>query len=118
MKTLSSTLNKNLFALLTVLLMTPVFSVADTEVKQRTHSGVIHFTGSIVHPPCMNSVSNQQQLIFNCLNDKADMVEEKLDIKKIAQSKDWGTMNNGRGVYTYHWVDKQSQLGLLTIKYI
>lgn len=117
MKSLFLNMKKNIVLTSIALLFEPAISLANTEITQKEHNGVIHFTGAIIHPPCRNGVDDLQ-LTINCLNDKADMTQSTLDLKKIAHSSNWVTINDGRGEYIYNWVDQNKQMGLLTIKYI
>lgn len=117
MKNLLSMTKKTFVGALAALLLAPAFISINAHAANDEHNGVIHFSGAIVQPPCLNEISSKQ-ITLNCLNDNADMTSNHLDIKKVTQTKGWKVINNGRGEYSYNWVNEEQQLGILTIKYI
>ncbi|NIH24408.1 hypothetical protein [Providencia heimbachae] len=117
MKNLLSMTKKVFIISLTTLLLIPVLSTMSAHAETNQHSGTINFSGSIVHPPCFNEI-NEQKITLNCLNDKADMTSSHLDLNHVTKTEGWKVINDGRGEYTYNWVNEEQKLGMLTIKYI
>ncbi|MGJ3355051.1 hypothetical protein [Providencia sp. Je.9.19] len=117
MKNLLSMTKKTFVGALAALLLVPTFMSINAHASNDEHTGVIHFSGAIVQPPCLNEINNKQ-ITLNCLDDNADMTSNHLDIKKVTQTKGWQVINSGRGEYSYNWINEQKQLGMLTIKYI
>ncbi len=46
------------------------------------------------------------------------MVANKVNLNDITNTQGWKVINDGRGEYSYNWVNEEKQLGMLTIKYI
>lgn len=80
-------------------------------------NGVIHFSGAVVFPSCFNEVTDNH-VTLNCLNNQSDMVASKINLNDVANTQGWKVINEGRGEYSYNWVNEEKQLGMLTIKYI
>lgn len=83
---------------------------------EKSISGKIYFTGYIVHSPCKNELKTNE-VNLDCLNEKADIVNNKIDLHKASLTKDWVAINDGRTEYSYNWINKNKKLGTVTVRY-
>lgn len=117
MKNSLSMLKKSCVCSLASLLLVTAFASMNANASNDGNTGVIHFSGAIVFPPCINEVS-KKHVTMNCLNSQSDMVANKINLNDVANTQGWKVINDGRGEYSYNWVNQDEQMGMLTIKYI
>ncbi|HHR5900948.1 TPA: hypothetical protein ACS7XC_001859 [Providencia alcalifaciens] len=116
MKNLTSITKKIFSRAVMALLLVPTLSAINAYADNNGHSGTIQFTGAIVYGACLNEVGNNN-VTLNCLDDNDDMVANNIDLKKLVKTQGWTVLNGGRSSYSYNWVNKDKQMGMLTIKY-
>ncbi|MDR2224540.1 hypothetical protein [Providencia rettgeri] len=102
---------------LTALLLISASSAFNVYAAQDQASGAVHFSGAIVHPTCTNNVT-EANVELSCFDDKTNVTTSNIDLKNIHSVKGWNVINDGRNELSYNWVNKEEQLGMLTIKYI
>ena len=102
---------------LTALLLVTAGASINTYANSDQQNGVINFSGAVVFPPCFNDVTDKH-VTLNCLNNQSDMVANKMNLNDVKNTQGWKVINDGRGEYSYNWVNEEKQLGMLTIKYI
>ncbi|AXH63620.1 hypothetical protein ABN306_12970 [Providencia huaxiensis] len=102
---------------LTALLLVTAGASINAYANSDQQNGVINFSGAVVFPPCFNDVTDKH-VTLNCLNNQSDMVANKVNLNDITNTQGWKVINDGRGEYSYNWVNEEKQLGMLTIKYI
>ncbi|ENU1228059.1 MULTISPECIES: hypothetical protein [Providencia] len=102
---------------LTALLFVTAGASINAYANNDQQNGVINFSGAVVFPPCFNDITDKH-VTLNCLNNQSDMVANKMNLNDVKNTQGWKVINDGRGEYSYNWVNEEKQLGMLTIKYI
>ncbi|MGF7482663.1 hypothetical protein [Providencia sp. SP181] len=110
-------LKKSCICSLTSLFLVAAFTSMNVNASNDEHTGIIQFSGAIVFPSCINEI-NEKNIKMKCLNSQSDMVTNKIDLNDVTNIQGWKVINDGRGEYSYNWVNEDKQMGMLTIKYI
>ncbi|WP_369309152.1 hypothetical protein [Providencia rettgeri] len=113
----NSIMNKVLTLSLTALLLLSASSLCRANASNDQSANMIHFYGAVFHPACTNNITDNE-IILNCLNEKTNTTTSNIALNNVTQIKGWKVINDGRNEYSYNWVNKEKQLGMLTIKYI
>ncbi|MGO2304767.1 MAG: hypothetical protein ACTH5W_08720 [Providencia sp.] len=104
---------KVILALTALTASVTAFASQSSGLKQ-AHTGVIHFTGSIVAPPCVIETSGHK-VETQCWHDNGNTKTISVDVTKL-KGKDVQLPNN-KGTQRFNWINKDNKLGLYTVVY-
>ncbi|MBC5792270.1 hypothetical protein EC835_1194 [Providencia alcalifaciens] len=89
------------------------FASQSSEMKHAP-TGVIHFTGAIVAPPCVVETDGHQ-VETQCWHDNGEKKTASIDAIKLAGKEI--RLPNHKGIQTFNWINKDNQLGIYTVIY-
>lgn len=113
---MDNSVKKIVSTIFTVAVLGSSFSAVGSTNSGTKHvsSGVIHFTGTIVAPPCtVEAVVNKVET--KCWNDNGTEKTTSIDIRKLKGQE--VLLPNLKGTQQFNWINKDKTLGIYTIKY-
>ena len=81
---------------------------------RQVHTGVIHFTGAIVAPPCVVETRGHK-VEAQCWSDNGKTKTASIDVTKLKGKEI--QLPNHKGMQKFNWINKDKKLGIYTVVY-